>query len=442
MREIKDSGFEWLGKVSSDVKLVPLKYLLKKERMPIKVGPFGSQLSGADFLKEESDFWVYNQRTVLDENYESGDAYISYDKYETMSGFHVYEDDILITTRGTIGKITRIPHLHKPGILHPCIIRFRIDDSKYNYRLLKLLFNQSDFVTSQILYKSNATTIEVIYSDTLKNIILPVWDMKTQGKIADFLDAKCAEIDALTADIQTQIDTLEQYKRSVITETVTKGLNPDAEMKDSGIEWVGQIPMSWKVLKGKHLFAQRSLRGNSIELQLLSPTQRFGVIPQALYEELTGMSAVKLNEKADLSLLKTIHKRDFCISLRSFQDGFEYSEYEGVVSPAYQVFYPTVEIADGYYKYLFKEQGFIEKMNSYTMTLRDGKNIAFSDFGSTYVPYPPLREQAEIAAYLNKKCDQIDVLIAEKQQQIATLDEYKKSLIFEYVTGKKEVPLS
>lgn len=200
-----------------------------------------------------------------------------------------------------------------------------------------------------------------------------------------------------------------------------------------------QIPMSWKVLKGKHLFAQRSLRGNSIELQLLSPTQRFGVIPQALYEELTGMSAVKLNEKADLSLLKTIHKRDFCISLRSFQGGFEYSEYEGVVSPAYQVFYPTVEIADGYYKYLFKEQGFIEKMNSYTMTLRDGKNIAFSDFGSTYVPYPPLREQAEIAAYLNKKCDQIDVLIAEKQQQLATLNDYKKSLIFEYVTGKKEV---
>ena len=78
-------------------------------------------------------------------------------------------------------------------------------------------------------------------------------------------------------------------------------------------------------------------------------------------------------------------------------------------------------------------------MNSYTMTLRDGKNIAFSDFGNTYVPYPPLREQVEIAAYLNKKCDQIDVLIAEKQQQIATLGEYKKSLIFEYVTGKKEV---
>lgn len=245
MREMKDSGLEWLGNVSSDVKLVPLKYLLKKERMPIKVGPFGSQLSGTDFLKEESDFWVYNQRIVLDENYEAGDAYISSEKYETMIGFHVYEDDILITTRGTIGKISRIPHIHKPGILHPCIIRFRIDDSLYDYRLLKLIFNQSDFVTEQILYKSNATTIEVIYRDTLKNIILPVWDMQTQRKIADFLDTKCSEIDALTADIQTQIDTLEQYKRSIITEAVTRGLNPDVEMKDGGNQYWGSIPTNW-----------------------------------------------------------------------------------------------------------------------------------------------------------------------------------------------------
>ena len=210
-------------------------------------------MSGTDFLKEESDFWVYNQRIVLDENYEAGDAYISSKKYETMIGFHVYEDDILITTRGTIGKISRIPHIHKPGILHPCIIRLRIDDSLYDYRLLKLIFNQSDFVMEQILYKSNATTIEVIYSDTLKNIILPVWDMQTQRKIADFLDTKCSEIDALTADIQTQIDTLEQYKRSVITETVTKGLNPGVEMKDSGIEWIGKIPVTWDIIRGKYL---------------------------------------------------------------------------------------------------------------------------------------------------------------------------------------------
>lgn len=274
MREMKDSGLEWLGNVSSDVKLVPLKYLLKKERMPIKVGPFGSQLSGTDFLKEESDFWVYNQRIVLDENYEAGDAYISSEKYETMIGFHVYEDDILITTRGTIGKISRIPHIHKPGILHPCIIRFRIDDSLYDYRLLKLIFNQSDFVTEQILYKSNATTIEVIYRDTLKNIILPVWDMQTQRKIADFLDTKCSEIDALTADIQTQIDTLEQYKRSIITEAVTRGLNPDVEMKDGGNQYWGSIPTNWHLSDIKYLFEIVKRIAGKEGYDILSVTQK------------------------------------------------------------------------------------------------------------------------------------------------------------------------
>lgn len=273
----------------------------------------------------------------------------------------------------------------------------------------------------------------------MKKITIPMPPLDEQKRIADYLNAKCAEIDALAADIQTQINTLEQYKSSVITEAVTKGLNPDAEMKDSGIEWVGMIPSTWIMRKGKYMFVQRSMRGNSIELQLLSPTQKFGVIPQSLYEELTGMSAVKLNEKADLSLLKTIHRGDFCISLRSFQGGFEYSEYEGVVSPAYQVFYPTVEIADGYYHYLFKEAGFIDKMNSYTMTLRDGKNIAFADFGNTYIPYPPVEEQTAIAIYLDGRCAQINALIDQKNEQLSTLDAYKKSLIYEYVTGKKIV---
>lgn len=273
----------------------------------------------------------------------------------------------------------------------------------------------------------------------MKRILIPLPPLAEQRTIATYLDSRCAEIDAIGADIQSQIDILEQYRRSIITEAVTNGLNPDCEVKDSGYDWVGMIPSTWEMRKGKYMFVQRSLRGNSIELQLLSPTQKFGVIPQSLYEELTGMSAVKLSEKADLSQLKTIHKGDFCISLRSFQGGFEYSEYEGVVSPAYQVFYPTVEIADGYYRYLFKESGFIEKMNSYTMTLRDGKNIAFTDFGNTYIPYPPVEEQAAIAAYLDERCAQIDAIIADKRRQLEVIDEYKKSLIFEYVTGKKAV---
>ncbi len=429
MRATKNSGFEWIGEIPTSWELYKGKYMFTQRNLR------GNTIE-LQLLSPTQKYGVVPQSVYEDR---SGMNAVKLNENANLSALKtIHKGDFCISLRSFQGGFE---YSEYEGVVSPAYQVFypvvKVARGYYKY-----LFKDSGFIEKMNSYTMTLRDGKNIAFADFGNTYIPCPPVDEQQHIADFLDAKCAEIDALTADIQSQIDTLEQYKRSVITETVTKGLNPNAEMKDSGIEWVGQIPMSWKVLKGKHLFAQRSLRGNSIELQLLSPTQRFGVIPQALYEELTGMSAVKLNEKADLSLLKTIHKRDFCISLRSFQGGFEYSEYEGVVSPAYQVFYPTVEIADGYYKYLFKEQGFIEKMNSYTMTLRDGKNIAFSDFGSTYVPYPPLREQAEIAAYLNKKCDQIDVLIAEKQQQIATLNDYKKSLIFEYVTGKKEVPIS
>ena len=426
MREMKDSGIEWIGIIPASWELYRGKYMFAQRNLR------GNTIK-LQLLSPTQKYGVIPQ-SVYEER--SGMNAVKLNENANLSTLKtIHKGDFCISLRSFQGGFE---YSEYEGVVSPAYQVF-YPVAKVARGYYKYLFKECGFIEKINSYTMTLRDGKNIAFADFGNTYIPCPHVDEQQRIANFLDTKCAEIDALTEDIQAQIDTLEQYKRSVITETVTKGLNPDAEMKDSGIEWVGQIPMSWKVLKGKHLFAQRSLRGKSIELQLLSPTQRFGVIPQALYEELTGMSAVKLNEKADLSLLKTIHKRDFCISLRSFQGGFEYSEYEGVVSPAYQVFYPTVEIADGYYKYLFKEQGFIEKMNSYTMTLRDGKNIAFSDFGSTYVPYPPLREQAEIATYLNKKCDQIDVLIAEKQQQLATLNDYKKSLIFEYVTGKKEV---
>ncbi len=207
------------------------------------------------------------------------------------------------------------------------------------------------------------------------------------------------------------------------------------KLVDKGMDWLGCVPENWQAKKGKYLFQQRSERGNTIELQLLSPTQKFGCIPQSLYEELTGANAVKLNDKTDLNLLKTIHKGDFCISLRSFQGGFEYSEYEGVVSPAYQVFYPIQgNVYRGYYKYMFKDGAFIDKMNSFTLSLRDGKNIAFADFGDTLLPVPPLEEQKAIAAYLDVKVTEIDTAIKEAQELIDKYKAYKQSVITEAVT--------
>ena len=212
-------------------------------------------------------------------------------------------------------------------------------------------------------------------------------------------------------------------------------------MKVSGIEWIGECPEHWQFVRGRYLFKQRNTKGNLKNLELLSPSQKFGVVPQTLLEELTTQTVVKVKEDTNLETFKTIHVGDFCISLRSFQGGFEYSKYEGVVSSAYQVFYPIVPIYDGYYKFLFKDKSFIEKMNSYTISFRDGKNIAFEDFGNTYIPYPPIDEQKAIAKFLDNKCEEVDGLIADIQTQIDTLEQYKRSTITEAVTkGGNVVP--
>ena len=189
------------------------------------------------------------------------------------------------------------------------------------------------------------------------------------------------------------------------------------EMKDSGIEWIGQIPKEWELRRAKTLFTQRNSKGNEIEV-LLSPTQKYGVVPQSQLE-----GVVQVKEDTDLQVFKTVHKGDFVISLRSFQGGFEYSLYEGVCSPAYQVFYPTSPICDTYYRYLFKSQSFISKMNNLTVGIREGKNIQYVDFANSQIPVPPLAEQERIAAFLDAECAEIDAVLEKTR---ASIEEYKK----------------
>lgn len=189
------------------------------------------------------------------------------------------------------------------------------------------------------------------------------------------------------------------------------------EMRDSGIEWVGAMPKGWELRRAKTLFTQRNSKGNEIEV-LLSPTQKYGVVPQSQLE-----GVVQVKEDTDLQMFKTVHKGDFVISLRSFQGGFEYSLYEGVCSPAYQVFYPTSPICDTYYRYLFKSQSFISKMNNLTVGIREGKNIQYVDFANSQIPVPPLAEQERIAAFLDAECAEIDTVLEKTR---ASIEEYKK----------------
>ena len=422
MREMKDSGISWVGEIPKEWSVNRAKYCFVNTK----------EIAGCRSDRYERLALTMNGVIKRSKDDSNG---LQPEKFET---YQILRPDELVfklidLQNVSTSRVGLSPYL---GLVSPAYIIL-----KSNKRVLPA-FAEKYFL---MLWKNqifnalgDAGVRSNLNSKDLLELSIPFPSLDEQQRIAEFLDRECGKIDGLKADIQAQIDTLEQYKRSVITEVVTHGLNPSAPMKDSKV-WYGQIPSEWKELKGKYVFKQRNDRGNNVCLQLLSPTQKYGVIPQDKYEELTGMNAVKLNDSTNYALLKTIHKGDYCISLRSFQGGFEYSEYEGVVSPAYQVFYPIITIADGYYKYLFKEKGFIDVMNSYTMSLRDGKNIAFDDFGDTFIPVPPLDEQQEIADHLDNKCAEIEQIIADKKSQIETLDGYKKSLIYEYVTGKKEV---
>ena len=434
MRKMKDCGVEWIGEIPSDWTICKILYVLK---MPLTDGPHTTPEmfdDGVPFVSAEA---VSCGNGRIDFDHIRG--YISEEFYQECCKKYIPQinDIYMIKSGATTGKVAIVDTDRKFTIWSPLAV-FRSNEKKVKSKYMFYYLQSSGF-QKQVELSWSFGTQQNIGMRALERLSISVPPLAEQKKIADFLDEKCGEIDSIKADVQRQIELLNEYKKSIITEAVTKGLNPKAKLKDSDIEWIGKIPAHWKSIKAKYLFKQRNAKGNSVCLQLLSPSQKFGVIPQSKLEELTTQKVVKLKEDINLADLKTIHKGDFCISLRSFQGGFEYSEYEGVVSPAYQVFYSIVSSYNAYHKYLFKEKSFIEKMNSFTMSLRDGKNIAFEDFANTEIPVPPLSEQKEIADYLDGVCSEIDAVIADKQKQLETLDEYKKSLIFEYVTGKKEV---
>lgn len=216
---MKDSEVEWIGKIPAHWNFKRLKFMLENSSDSMKVGPFGSALSGSDFTDEGK--WVYNQRVVLDNNFSENTTFVSEEKFQEMRSFAVYPGDILITTRGTIGKVAIVPEGANEGILHPCIIKFRVDKEMIIPELLQLIFNESDFVKDQFTLMSNATTIEVIYSYSLKDILLPVIPADEQEKIYAYLSKKCIAIDGIIAEKQKALATITQHKKSLIYEYVT-----------------------------------------------------------------------------------------------------------------------------------------------------------------------------------------------------------------------------
>ncbi len=269
-----------------------------------------------------------------------------------------------------------------------------------------------------------------------KPILMP--PLFEQKNIASFLQSECSKIDALIGQTQDSIEEYRTLKQTVIAQAVTKGIRSNRTMKDSGIEWVGDIPEEWESINPKALFSQRKEKASAGERQLTA-SQQFGVIYQDEYMKLTGSKIVTVEK--DFDILKHVEVGDFVISMRSFQGGLEYSTNSGSISSAYVMLIPNLEfVFPRYYRWLFKSSVYINALQSTSNMVRDGQAMRYTNFLKVRLFTVPKEEQQEIADYLDEKCSALDKIITEKEQLLVELENYKRAIIFEYVTGKKEVP--
>ncbi|MBE5775593.1 MAG: restriction endonuclease subunit S [Clostridiales bacterium] len=419
VREMKDSGLEWAGVIPAEWTTNKGKYFMQLLARPV------DENDGVITCFRDGEVTLRSNRR------EEGFTFATVE-----AGYQGIEPGDLVV-HGMDGFAGAIGISDSRGKGTPALnVLDCSENKKYIMYLLRTMAHTE-------LFMALATGIRVRTCDTswkklreLDYIIPPTTE---QERIVAFIEKQCTEIDALMADVQAQIETLEQYKRSVITEAVTKGLNPNVPMKDSGTAWIDTMPSHWALIPAKYMFHNSDLRRIGDDV-LLTSSQKYGIISQTDYMERENAKIVLANK--GIEDWKHVEPYDFIISLRSFQGGLEMSETTGCITWHYVVLKASRTIVPKYYKWLFKSQSYITALQRTCNFIRDGQDLRFSNFSQVPLPEPPIEEQQAIASYLDAKCTEIDAIIDGKRQQLAVLEDYKKSVIFEYVTGKKEVPVA
>jgi len=427
MRATKDSGISWLGEYPADWELKKIKYCLQErveKNNPVRTTEILS-------LTAKQGVIPYDQK-------EGGGN----KPKEDVSAYRLaYPGDIVMNSMNILSGSVGLSQYF--GCVSPVYYMLRpwkaIEDVRYyNYIFQTTMFQRSLFgLGNGILIKESGNgklnTIRMrIPMDKFGGLFIPVAPIDEQKRIADFLDAKCAEINALTADIQTQIDTLEQYKRSVITETVTKGLDPNAEMKDSGIEWIGDMPAHWDVIRGKYIlrYIQKPVREDDGvitcfrdgEVTLRSNRRDDGF---TMSDKEIGYQGIDVGDLV-------VHGMD------GFAGAIGISDSRGKASPVLNVL--DTKQNKRYIMYYLRSMAYSDVFLALATGIRVRScDLRWNKLAELSYPVPPLNAQNAIVKHIDSVLSKADAVIADKKAQLATLDEYKKSLIFEYVTGKKEI---
>lgn len=411
---MKDSGIEWIGKIPHCWNTSKLKYL-------------GQYINGYAFKPEE---WGSKGVPIIRiQDLTGSNDNPNYFEGQIDKKYGVENGDILISWAATLdafiwnkGNGWLNQHIFK------AVPNRRIIDYDFFFWMIKESMKNMNNDNKHGIFMQHVTL------SVFNNFTIPMPPLAEQHRIAAFLDRKCAEIDAVLEKTRASIEEYKKLKQAVITQAVTKGIRGDRPMKDSGIEWIGEIPAEWDVIRVKQLLKERNERSKEGKEEPLSMSQKVGLVPTKFLESIPNMASsfvgAKLAYVDDLVFNK----------LKAHLGVFSVSRYDGLVSPDYAVYCSTGKSNLKYLEYIFKTPQCIGEFRKKSTGIAAGLMRLYTEgLFSIYLPYPALSEQEEIAEYLNEKCAGIDALIVKKQQYLIEIENYKKSLIYEYVTGKKEV---
>lgn len=402
-RKMRDSGIPWIGEVPEGWEFSKIKCHCTMKS--------GDNITALD-ISDNGEYPVYG-----------GNGLRGFYKIYNKNGNH-----ILIGRQGALAGNVHLVNGKFWATDHAVVVTLKNDVFiNYFFRMLESMnLNQYAFDTAAQPGLSVSRIMNL-------NIVLP--NLEEQHRIADFLDSKCSEIDTLIENLRARVESAKEYKKAVITEAVTKGLDKDAKMKDSGVEWIGEIPEGWEIVRFKHIA--------SIKSNLVQP-DKYMKYPQVAPDNIekdTGrlLSHQTVEESGIISGNHLFYRGQILYSkIRPNLNKLTVAPFDGLCSAD---MYPIEsKLPTLFMVYLMLSTYFVSQVSLIIQDRVKMPKINQEELGEIKVVVPSQQDMLTIADYLDSKCSEIDALLQNYEDQIATLEEYKKSLIYEYVTGKKEVP--
>lgn len=431
----KASGVEWLGEVPAHWRVVRLQHV-STSRCD---GPFGSGLKSEHYT--EDGVRVVRLQNIKVDGFDGSDAaYVSPDYVaQQLAGHDVVSGDLLVAGLGDdnnlVGRACVAPPAIGPAIVKADCFRFRIDERECRPQFAAFSLNASVIVDSGRMATGSTRSRIPLSVMASRSLALP--PLGEQDQVIAFLDRETAKIDALVAEQQRLIELLKEKRQAVISHAVTKGLDRNAKMKQSGIEWLGDVPAHWELHRIGRLFQEASDPGSD-DLPVLSVSIHDGVSDDELGDDDLER---KVTRSEDRTKYKRVRPRDLVYNMmRAWQGGFGTVAVDGMVSPAYVVARPR----DGVPTWLVEQQlrtpTAVQEMRRHSRGVTDFRlRLYWEEFKTMVVPLPPDREVAAIEGFLQREEEAAASLVAEAERAITLLQERRTALISAAVTGQVDV---